>query len=604
MLGRNTIMLRGIFYEELRRAFSWKRFLLVLGLSFIVFAIGYRSVDWIPPERSFIDLWYALYNQSYFIQLMPLMAAFPFADSLVTDKAQGYINQLLARCSYRRVLQAKLVSNALSGAVAVTLPLLILYGLVNFLLPRTQYPLNHPALEQYAVRPYEGLLRAVYLQNPDGFIFMVIGLVFLMGATYATFGLSISLLVNNRFLAIGFPFVLFTFTQYFADRTRLLDWYWSPLSSLLTYPWGHLIQEINEIPFIFFNPIIVLGTSLAIFLLFSHRNHVLESGGIQTRLREIQRIDWALPNLLQSLIPGRRPQFMQRINPTWPWRNYLRIQIQMNLRRSRWLLVFPVVAAMAIIFSKVLLRDQGPLTLASQITETGNARALINVWDVFFATFGNAYTMGFVIANLFLVLISDLQPETGYGQLALFRLRSRVENWSAKIIALFSLAGVYVLVSTVTLIGVAAFQMPIELNWSLLAQRYGEGINLPALLPRQVGVFTALAIVISLVILGLSCLGLLAMLINSLTQRRLAGYLFVEVLLLSSIGLSTMLVNGPHWQMVLPIIRNLILPMFPFLGRGYPIWLSFAVWLVWLGIILPVGFWTTRHQDYFAHSDL
>lgn len=594
-----------IFIEELNRSFSRKRFLLIIGLSIVVFAIGYRAIEWIPRERSFVDLWYALYNQSYFSQLIPLLAALPFADSLITDKAQGYINQLLTRCNYRQVIRAKVAATALSGGFAVTIPLLILYGFTKVVLPPAQYPINHPVIDQYAVRPYGGILRALYMENPDGFILLVIAFVFLVGALYAMFGLSTSFITKNRFLAIGFPFLSFNIMQYFAERTRLFSWYWSPLPSLLTYPRGYLIETTSEIPFIFFNPLIILSTSLVIYLIFSQRAEVLENNGLVDRLQGyFRKAHFSIrftPNISQKL---RKRSTQNALIPGKPWCNYLRLQIRMSFNRTRWLLVLPAMIAISVVFAKSLSTTQATLPLITQPSQSANVPAIVNIWDVFFTAFGNVYSMAFVIANLFLVLISDLTPETSYEQLALLRLRSRLHAWHAKILTLFFLSGLYTLISAGTILCVAAFRFPGKMQWSLMAERFGDMIHLPALLPRQESVFTVLLIVLSLVTVGLFCLGLLSMLINSLTQKRLTGYLFVEALLLSSIGLATMLVNGPSWQMVIPIIRNLILPMVPFLGRGYPIWLSFVVWLLWLAILLPLGITLKRNQDFFAHPDL
>lgn len=591
------IQQKRIFFEELQRAFSWKRFALIFTLSTAVFAVGYLAIDWIPPERSYIDLWYALYNQSFFIQLLPLIGAFPFADSLVIDRTQGYLYQLLARCPYRKVIRAKMVANALAGGVSTTLPLVLLYVVTNLLLPRTQHPLNHPLIDQFAVRPYNGLLRPIYLHSPDTFALILIGLVFIVGAAYTTFGLSLSFWTNNRFLALGLPYVFFTFTQYFTERTRLLDWFWSPVSTLQTYPKGHLIQQINDIPLLFFNPLVVLAISSGLVLLFSRREQVLETQSLWNSVLEKIQSSLILPIFCQHSLPGINMSLSKAgLDAGKPWRNYLFLQMRMILLRGRWLLVVPVMAVMTVILSKFLLINR-----VSQFADAREIIAPVNVWDAFFVIFGNPYSMSLVIANLFLILVSDFQPETGYGQLALFRLRSRFQSWAAKTITLFSLAGLYVLVSSATIIVVAAFWFPIDMDWSRLALSYGEGINLPALLPRTMALFDIVGIVLSLVALGLACLGLLVMLINSLTQQRLVGYLFVEALLLSSLGISSMLVNGPDWQMVLPVIRNLVLVMVPFLERRYPLWMSFASWLVWLAIILPIGVLIVRRQDYPAN---
>ena len=590
-----------IFYEEVRRAFSIKRFALVIFLSAAVFMVGYWSIEWVPKERSWIDLWYSLYNQSYFHQILPLIAALPFADSLATDRMQGYFNQLLARANYKKVIWAKVAANALAGGVSASLPMILLYGVTRILLPVTTHPLNAPIIDQYAVRPYDGFLRMIFMQNPHWFVIIVISLVFLVGAIYATFGLSSSFLVNNRFFAFGLPFVFFIFCQYFSDRTRLLGWYWSPVNTLLSYPFGKLILQPNEIPLLFVNPLIVLTISLGIYMLFGQRQRVLESHNVTQEWINNLRVRLMLPFQSKRSLNKNISQTMGT-KKTKPLFNYFKLQMRMNLFRWQWLLVIPVIAIMAIIISKFMLSNQVASLSFYDFSDVENAMAPVNVWDVFFVIFGNPYTMSFVLVNLFLVLVSDLQPETGYGQQALFRLRSRFQSWMAKIAVLFSLACIYVVGSLLLIVLVSAIWFPIEWEWSQLALMYTEGINLPPLLTRQLGLFQGVGLVVSLVIVGFFCLGLLVMLINSLTHRRIIGYLLVESLVLSSIGLSSMLVNGPDWQMVLPVIRNLVLVMVPFRARGYPIWLSFAHWLVWLLILTPMIVKKMRHQDYLSNA--
>ena len=162
--------------------------------------------------------------------MIPLIAAFPFADSLVIDRKQGYLNQVLARVSFRKYLNAKAIINAMIGGLAAVLPLVLMYIISSSL---TTTPLNHQSVDAMALRPHEGFLREMYFNHPDGFLWMILGMVFIVGATFASLGLGASLLVNNRFIALGVSLILFNALQFFAERTRLIPDFLAPLRTLL-----------------------------------------------------------------------------------------------------------------------------------------------------------------------------------------------------------------------------------------------------------------------------------------------------------------------------------------------------------------------------------
>ena len=122
------------FREEGRRAASPLRFLILLAVSAVILGAGYHGLARrVPLQRSFIDNWFGIFQDSFYFQLIPLLAAFPFSDSFVVDRKQGFLYQLLTRAPYGVYLRAKTLVNALAGGTAAALPLLFLYPLTSFL---------------------------------------------------------------------------------------------------------------------------------------------------------------------------------------------------------------------------------------------------------------------------------------------------------------------------------------------------------------------------------------------------------------------------------------------------------------------------------------
>lgn len=113
--------------------------------------------------------------------LVPLIAVLPFAASYVLDRTGGYLRHVLVRSSYRRYFLAKFVANLLAGGLAVALPLLLFYGFTNLTLPRGFPPVHESRI------PFErlsGPLGYLYRPAPDLYIFFLIGVGFIFGATY------------------------------------------------------------------------------------------------------------------------------------------------------------------------------------------------------------------------------------------------------------------------------------------------------------------------------------------------------------------------------------------------------------------------------------
>ena len=78
-----------VFKSEIKRALCSRGFLIALIMASLLLLVGLRFAYQLPSERSFVEEWYVSYTQSFYHLMLPLIACFPFADSLVTDRKQG-----------------------------------------------------------------------------------------------------------------------------------------------------------------------------------------------------------------------------------------------------------------------------------------------------------------------------------------------------------------------------------------------------------------------------------------------------------------------------------------------------------------------------------
>ena len=605
-----------IWREELRRATTPKRLFALLFLVAIILFAGWSAIQRrVPFDRSFIDNWYGIYVDSYYPQLIALLAAFPFSDSLVIDRKQGYLNQLIARVPFRKLMSAKVCINAIIGGLAASLPLGGLYLITTFF---TKAPLNHPSVDQMALRPSHGLLRDFYMSSPDGFIVAVIAMVFLMGAVFATLGLASSLAINNRLIAIGAPLVLFNALQFFAERTRLVPNFLTPLRSLLARSMAdtELITTASEIPSLFILPFLVLLLSLALFLIFGKRERVLENEPLFTlktgtvdsekqiqatgaimvdkpagfsgkAARQSQRLVIARKNKNKWLKPG---SFLARFY----------VLATRVIRPLYWLILIASIVATGILFSR-FLANAGAMGLPPNL----KGETMKNAWDVVFVALGNPYVMTLLMANGYLIIISAIQPETGFGQISLFRLNSRKKNWAYQVLFLFFTAVLYVAAFILGVYFVAILNGYAPASaWSAITARGGTWVNLPHWLPLEQGLWSVIGMLWALLSLGFFALGIMVFTLNVLFNRRLVGYLVVALFLLSSIGLTLVFVNQGIWLRMIPLIQNLIFidPIFKARAPGLIPWL-YAYWAVILAVLVPLSFYLYKRQDFAVKTD-
>ncbi|MCE5207175.1 MAG: hypothetical protein LLG42_02575 [Chloroflexi bacterium] len=273
---------------------------------------------------------------------------------------------------------------------------------------------------------------------------------------------------------------------------------------------------------------------------------------------------------------------------------FFRLQLHMLIMRWRWLLPLPVMVFIGYLLTNAL---KGQL-LPEFLTQPSQAAA-VNSWDALFIGFGNAYYMVFVIANLFLILVCDSLPESGFGQLALFRLGSRKIWWASKSLAMLMAAFIYTLGCVAVVFGVASLGLPVSFDWSPFGD-YSSNILLPNSFQQQTTPLGAALVLLGMDVLGLWALGTLMQVIALLTRRYTYGYLAALLVLVGSMGLSGSLINVPDVLKLLPAIRNLIMTFYPYPFREVPIFWSFIYWGIWLAILIFAGWIISRRQNYLA----
>jgi len=271
---------------------------------------------------------------------------------------------------------------------------------------------------------------------------------------------------------------------------------------------------------------------------------------------------------------------------------FTRYQIQSQIQRNRWL--FPIVLGLLIGLRNATILQGDP---ALHIMKPAN------VWDVIFSTLGSTYFVHLVILTTFLYLIGDLLPEKSYGQLILFRLKSRRQWWLSKMLTLLTLTVVYMFlfVAPVVLVGGLTHGWSLDYSEQTFFNRFMSGVpaNLFAAGTEEAYItpLDLFAQTLLLIFLALFTSGLFATVITLFTSRSLfgliGGFSFVFV---SLIGNS--LSGPPSWVKFLPSHHVTYLGGLPV--RLIPIPISVLYWMIWICLLVSLGFFRSVKQNIFS----
>lgn len=271
---------------------------------------------------------------------------------------------------------------------------------------------------------------------------------------------------------------------------------------------------------------------------------------------------------------------------------FTRYQIQSQIQRNRWL--FPIVSGLLNGLRNATILQGDP---ALHIMKPAN------VWDVIFSTLGSTYFVHLVILTTFLYLIGDLLPEKSYGQLSLFRLKSRRQWWLSKILTLLTLTVVYMVlfIAPIVLVGGLSHGWSLDYSEQTFFNRFMSGVpaNLFAAGTEEAYItpLDLFAQTLLLIFLALFTCGLFATVITLFTSRSLfgliGGFSFVFV---SLIGNS--LSGPPSWVKFLPSHHVAYLGSLPV--RTIPVPTSVLYWMIWICLLISLGFFRSLKQNIFS----
>lgn len=199
-------MLNTYFKEEIKRAFFSRQNIIAIFLSIALFFIGMIDVfSWIfRGDSSVFFAFLQGYNSgtaNFLIILFPIIVCIPFASSFNIDKLTGFKNYLSIRLEnkYYKLIRW-FVNGVVGGFVLFIGPFL---GFVFLLISKLIFDL--PIIKE-ETETFE-FFSQLGIQSPVVIICIILINLFVCGFTFATLGLGVSTLINNKYVAMLVPFI-------------------------------------------------------------------------------------------------------------------------------------------------------------------------------------------------------------------------------------------------------------------------------------------------------------------------------------------------------------------------------------------------------------
>ena len=256
-----------ILKEELIRAIwnpRWLFIVLIAGVMLIVGSYNWSQKAPHPVNWLMLQLFFGHYQM-----LAPFIAAVPFTDSFINDRDQGFGRLILQRARHTSYLRCKAVAVFVSGGLSLVLVLLVMFVI------------NAIGGGDWATRVFisngphaspAGPFGFLYALNPLYYFGYLLVLNFFLGGSFALLGLTLSVLVGNRYLGIIGPVVILQLWSFLVERTASLTQITDPLENLLPWYGFYEAAESAMLPAQILQISLISFSSLLVFYLLTRTN--------------------------------------------------------------------------------------------------------------------------------------------------------------------------------------------------------------------------------------------------------------------------------------------------------------------------------------------
>lgn len=197
---------------EIKRAFCSKTFWVTCVITLLMLAFGSSdcfnfAVDFTRPHT-----WWTIYLNAIFLGMKtmlpvfyPIVVMIPYVLSYRRDLDSGYQKLIILKSTRAAYLRAKILAVTSSAFMSILLPCLFWIPVCRIMgVTNPAYDLNRHEIH-FALSLYD--------QHPGWYLVMYAIHASILGAVFALFGLGLSAVVKNRYLAVLLPFCYCIFSS-------------------------------------------------------------------------------------------------------------------------------------------------------------------------------------------------------------------------------------------------------------------------------------------------------------------------------------------------------------------------------------------------------
>lgn len=197
-----------LFKVEIKRAIlSWQFFIsLVITLIVVFSGVAIDILDF-KTYKDIVELFTkgaGDSSSSIYLLITFIVVQIPFSTSYIIEKNNKYIMQLIFKTNLKNYTLVKFITNFVVGGLLLSSSLLIFLLLLSIF-----FPLVIDINFYISNGTFKGCFEDVFVYSPLLYLFIIIGLNFIFGGAYASLGLAISSLTNNKYVTIAGPFIFF-----------------------------------------------------------------------------------------------------------------------------------------------------------------------------------------------------------------------------------------------------------------------------------------------------------------------------------------------------------------------------------------------------------
>ncbi|MGU8435282.1 hypothetical protein ACV3RS_14875 [Clostridium perfringens] len=195
-------------------------------------------------------------------KIIPIVAPFVYGTTFLRERKSGFDIFIDCRMSDLKYRIYRFFINGIVGGLSVILPIIIIFYFINVFIGG-----NINDTKQVL----GGIVYDVMMENPYGYVALVILIEFCVGFAYSTISLGVSTVIDNEIIVLLFPGIFYFVSSYVTEILRFP----LPLKTKIVTDFGILVDGVSVKQLLLQTFFITLIFSI-VFFYFSRKEYRYE----------------------------------------------------------------------------------------------------------------------------------------------------------------------------------------------------------------------------------------------------------------------------------------------------------------------------------------